>query len=99
MRLLGIHVAVFAAITVCSAQSGNATTPQIDFSIFPACGLVCLATTAPKSGCTLTDVDCICKSQKMTDLTTVCVLANCTTAEAFSKSSYPLGNEDVVINT
>lgn len=85
MRLFGIFFAAVASIGVCSAQLGNGTTPVVDFSKLPACGLVCLATTAPQGGCSLADFDCICTSQKITDLTVACVLQNCTMSDAFGK--------------
>lgn len=92
MRLFtSIFCSLTVAVFLCNAQTstGSNGAPQrtIDISKIPSCGLICMAKTAPQSGCSLTDVDCVCKSQKMIDSTTKCALQECSTADASSTSS------------
>ncbi|KAG9195625.1 hypothetical protein G6011_00746 [Alternaria panax] len=60
------------------ASSGTyVDTRELGIADIPACGLLCMISTVPASGCTLDDTTCICTNTQLAATISACMLANC----------------------
>ncbi|OWY51244.1 cytidine and deoxycytidylate deaminase zinc-binding region [Alternaria alternata] len=53
-------------------------TRELGIADIPACGLLCMISTVPTSGCALDDTACICSNTEIAAKVSTCMLANCT---------------------
>ncbi|EUC39482.1 hypothetical protein COCMIDRAFT_65711, partial [Bipolaris oryzae ATCC 44560] len=63
------------------AFASSITSQASAIAEIPPCGIQCLFTAIPTSGCLWDDVSCICQSENLTRAMATCLLDNCTMAD------------------
>ncbi|KAF2179503.1 hypothetical protein K469DRAFT_641054 [Zopfia rhizophila CBS 207.26] len=81
---MGIHPISSSILLVLCVFYAATVAGQTSLSIadLPPCGVQCLLSTLPASGCGITDTVCQCGSNKLAQDTSACMLANCTMADS-----------------
>ncbi|KAH7359817.1 hypothetical protein BKA66DRAFT_426625 [Pyrenochaeta sp. MPI-SDFR-AT-0127] len=51
---------------------------ELGLADIPACGIVCMLSKVPATGCALDDLDCVCNNKDLGHTLAACMLANCT---------------------
>ncbi|KAJ4987045.1 integral membrane protein (CFEM domain-containing protein) [Stagonosporopsis vannaccii] len=83
MFIRALVAPVLCLLILSSIGESTSTLGSREFTVgdTPACGLRCLFLQIPRSGCSVDDQDCICRSKELSQSLGSCMLANCTMAD------------------
>ncbi|KAK1907659.1 hypothetical protein P3342_005987 [Pyrenophora teres f. teres] len=82
VRALFAVLWLFFSVGLVQAFGPGVNSRALDVADIPPCGLVCTISALPASGCSASDVDCICRDTKLAQTVAECMLANCTMQES-----------------
>ncbi|KAI3393294.1 hypothetical protein diail_4476 [Diaporthe ilicicola] len=90
MKLTRLLTASAATLMACcpgaraaeDSAAAEAAALALAQKLYPTCALACLAELVPTSGCSLTDIECLCTNVELNTKLAVCVLGGCNQEDA-----------------